>query len=1046
MAEHAFRVNRRQALQAAGALAAATGLAGMAAPAVAAAPGDRPGAAPDLVAATYYRVLLRHTQWAEQQFDATLGYYRATDFSFAVVLGNAVLLTRGDYDAALAGVDRETLRAHTLATIRHFAAGNVVAGGSEWGETLFFDTTFQSYFVLAARLLWTDLDDATRAAVDRIVRGQAAYTASLGTADDPRSGGWTPNGLTGGFVGDTKLEEMGVYAQSLAPALAWAADDPAAPRWRELFGRWSRNETGLPAADLATPTLVDGVAVSANTAANLYDTFIVENHGSFGPHYQEELWRTSGRNAIHFLLAGQPLPRVLTAQPNGERLWRTILLAMSDAGEPLMPMVNDREHLYGRDVIPLAFRSQVLDDPFAARAEAELAARLEPYQDYAPAIRITKFSGEPKYEPEARAELAISYLLHEWRARRSPAVTPVSRERLFQTASGVRDFGDGPGLVAQQSAAAWAGAVSKPGFTKFAWQPAHDDWLFVVSGATPMFLPATSLSPTRRATSVYLAVRDGFDGSSTVLSFAGGRAGLATLPTGSVVYASSGLGTGDGQVSVQNLTMPGVAGLDGDRTYTFAEGRVSVPSVDSGKRGGIQPPAGVTRVDELVFAATSVRYVRVLGVTPHPVYGYSLFEVEVRDGATGPDLALNRPASASSADAGRDAAYTVDGSYSTRWAVAKAERPRADSWLAVDLGASVRVDRVRLFWESAAGSEYLIQGSADGTGWQELAAYPDPDVRSEGGWLSVDDRAGFVVRGPNPLTVHGDRIVLSDGPDAPVLVEGYVGRSADALAAIRRQQAPVVSASTVQASLVDGYLCVFNLGTAAATVTVTVPGTQDVPLFQGIQTVGADGSALRVSLDAGSGRLFAPRFRLRGRVPAGTTVTVHNGQTVDFTGPRSLLLLAHPSGRTLPVQVSPGRTRTVVVPGVTAFPLDDLALGADTFPAPPVLPPGMTDPAAAVDGDGRTSWTPGPSGRMVVDLGAVRMIGDVVLDWAGGRLPAVELGLSHDGRAYTPVPARGRTARRTEIPVDAEGRYVSVATPSWRAGDAPLTSVTAHPA
>ena len=41
-------------------------------------------------------------------------------------------------------------------------------------------------------------------------------------------------------------------------------------------------------------------------------------------------------------------------------------MVMSDAGEPLMPMVDDREHLYGRDVIPLAFLAQVGGDRAAA--------------------------------------------------------------------------------------------------------------------------------------------------------------------------------------------------------------------------------------------------------------------------------------------------------------------------------------------------------------------------------------------------------------------------------------------------------------------------------------------------------------------------------------------------------------------------------------------------------------------------------------------------------------------------------------------------------
>ncbi|MEV0039752.1 hypothetical protein AB0H70_27955, partial [Streptomyces sp. NPDC050804] len=422
MTQQPAELNRRRFTQLAGLTAALAAVPLSLAEAGPASAADRHkqaphSAPPDDVAAAYHQALLTHTRWSETQWDAAKGYYTAKDFGFAVVLGHALLLTRGTYDAERAGIDKETLRSRTLATLAHFAASNRLTGGTEWGRTLFFDTTFQLYFVLAARLLWDQLDDTTRTNIDTIVRAQAAYTTALGTANDPASGGWTPNGLTGGHVGDTKLEEMGVYAQSLAPGLAWATDDPGHDAWSDAFGWWSRNEAGLPVADRANPALVDGVAISDNTAQNLYDTFIVENHNSFGPHYQAELWRTSGRNAAHFITAGRPLPQVLTAQPNAGPLWDTLLTVMSDAGEPLMPMVNDREYLYGRDVIPIAFLAQVLGDRAAARSEAALAERLAAYQAYAPAYRLTKFSGEPKYEPEARAEVAISYLLHEWRAR-----------------------------------------------------------------------------------------------------------------------------------------------------------------------------------------------------------------------------------------------------------------------------------------------------------------------------------------------------------------------------------------------------------------------------------------------------------------------------------------------------------------------------------------------------------------------------------------------------------------------------------------------------
>ncbi|CAM5288957.1 hypothetical protein SFIMM107S_04127 [Streptomyces griseus] len=727
-------LGRRRLLQILGASGAVTALQlGAGSPSAAASPlaGTGGSGAEDDVAATYYRVLLRHTRWSETQWDEARGIYTDKFFGFAVVLGHAVLLTRGSYDAELAGVDRDTLKRRTLATLRHFAASNRLTGGTQWGRTLFFDTTFQSYFVLAARLLWDELDARTRSLVDTIVREQAAYTHALGTGDDPASGSWTPNGLTGGHVGDTKLEEMGIYAQALAPALAWAPDDRRRPEWAADYGAWSRNEAGLPEADLANPARVDGVPVARNTARNVYDTFVVENHGSFGPHYQAELWRTSGRNAAHFLAAGEQLPEVLTRQPNAGPLWRTLLGVMSDAGEPLMPMVNDREHLYGRDVIPLAFLSRVMGDRAAARAEVELAARLEAYQAYPPEHRLAKFSGEPKYEPEARAELAISYLLHVWPGAGRPVV-PLSQRELFAYASGVTDFGEGPGLVSHQSPAAWAGAVSKPKFVKFAWQPGHDDWLFRISGATPMFLPSTAVEVTGRSVRTHTRLRDGFDGSATLLRLKDGFAGFTTLPTGAVVHAAEGPDTAGGRLEVHNLTMPGVAGLDGRRTYRFAEGSATVPSRDSS--GG-----STGRVDELSFDRTTVRHLRVQGVTPDPAYGYSLFAVEARNGADGPDLARGGRATASSYTPGRGPELAVDGDGTTRWAVSTADRPRRDSWLAVDLGEP-----------RAAALDGLADRGVPGAGDLLVAAVVEVDTAVGRAGVGVPDDAVVVAGEAGP--------------------------------------------------------------------------------------------------------------------------------------------------------------------------------------------------------------------------------------------------------------------------------------------------------
>jgi F5/8 type C domain len=1008
----AFQPNRRQLLQLIGVTVAV---------AASGAPTAYAAQAPDEVAATYYGVLLKHTRWAETQWDAAAGCYKRTDFGFAVVLGNAVLVTRGPYDEQVAGVSKDVLKQRTLATIRHFASSNVLAGGTQWGRTLFWDTTFQSYFVLAARLLWADIDAATRSNVDAIVRGQAEYSVSLGTGDDPLSGGWTPNGTAGGFEGDTKLEEMGVYAQSLAPGLAWAARVPEA--WRTAFGMWSRNMTGLPAADLANPAPVDGRPISANTATNLYDTFLVENHGSFGPHYQEELWRTAGRNAIHFLLAGRPLPQAITSQPNSDRLWRTILATMSDAGEPLMPMVNDREHLYGRDVIPLAFRAQVLEDRYAARAEADLAARLAAYQAYPPVDRITKFSGEPKYEPEARAEIAISYLLHELRKRPVRAATA---GELYEYASGATDYGAGPGLLAQQSANAWAGTVSKAGLVKFAWQPAHDDWLFQISGGTPMFLPGTSLAVRSRFAKAYSKIRDGFDATASVLGFDAGRAGMATLPTGTIVYATSGLGAGEGRINVHNLTMPGVSGLDGDRTYTAADAKAVVKATDG------QRPPGVARIDELTFPAVQARHVRMIGVRPYPVYGYSVFEFETFNGTT--ELARGKATTASSVDTGRDAGFATDGNLGTRWAVSRADRTRPDSWLAVDLGAPVSIDRVRLTWEAAAGQAYRVETSTDATQWTTAAEFPKDDLRSTGKWLDVDGRAGFVVHGPGPITVQGDTIGLADG--TATTIEGYVGKP-DTKSILPRS-----SAGAIRASNADGFLTVFNLSAqdASATVEITQPRSE-MKLYQGTQRTTVTGTTYEISQSAASSRVEPPRFTLRsmaGPVPAGVTVTVLDGQRVRLSGPTALLVLTQSGGTQLPVL---GR-KEVVFPTGRPYPLDDLAAGRITFPVAP-LPPGMSDPAAAVDDDPRTSWTPGPDGRMVVDLGQARQVAEIVLMWTHPLVPAATVELGNDGRVYQDAGSVARELR-AGVAINGTARYVAVRT-RWRAGQAALRALVVRP-
>jgi hypothetical protein len=979
-----FALSRRQLL----ALAGVSGISGALSVSARAS-----AAAPDPVADTYRELLHLHTRWVEEQWDIEIGAYAAADFRFAAVLGNAVLLGLDDYDARLADVDAGTLRVKTVATIQRFAATNRFAGGTEWGRQLFWDSTFEVYFVLAARLLWADLDAPTRRNVQQIAVGQASYAYGLVTEDDPLSGDWSPNGTAGGWAGDTKLEEMGVYAQAIAPGLAWAGDDEAAEGWQERFLLWAANASGLPAADLANPAVVDGERIDQRaTAHNLHDTFIVENHDSANPHYQAELWRTAGRAAIHFLIAGRPLPEVLSRQPNGVQLWATLRLLASDAGEPVMPMVADRYHLYGRDILPLAFLAQVQGDRDAARAEADLAERLMPYLRYEPKYQLTKFSGEDKYEPEARAELAISYLFH--RLRDEP-VRPVSKAEFFRRASGTRDFGRQVGLTAHQSEGAFAAAVTKPGFVNFLWQPGHDNWL--IDTREPAFLPPDT-APTATWTRAYSEVRDGVDATATVLAVAGGRAGFTTLPTGTVVYASTGL-PGEGRLSLFNLVMPGVPGLSGTRAFTTPTGPAVLGEPGNGN---------------ITFTPRDARWVRMLGREPGTEYGYSIWTFAVLD-TSGADLAQGAMPTASSEDIWNPARYATDGNPETRWAVARQERGRADSWLAVDLGSAVRVAGVRITWESAYGKSFVIQTSTDGLTWTDAAAVPE--TRAAAGWVGIDGRAGIVTHGAKRRIVVSATSVVAPAP----IIEGYAGRRTD-LAKLAARSLPTGRGLLI--SDADGYLSVFNLTPRrAGSVPVRIPTAHR--LYRGVQVARRKGLDWTVSVPGSAALVEPPRFTLDDAVPDGTRFEVADSHHLTITAPegRRVVVTVRAGSWSSTVRVAAGRSRAVVVPGEPVTPTTDLARGRTTFPTSP-LPAGMTAPARAVDGDPRTAWRPGPAGRMVVDLGAVVAVTDIRLTWSKGRRRPVRSEVSKDGISYA-SPA-------------GQARYVAVVVEGWRPGDAEL--------
>jgi hypothetical protein len=167
---------------------------------------------------------------------------------------------------------------------------------------------------------------------------------------------------------------------------------------------------------------------------------------------------------------------------------------------------------------------------------------------------------------------------------------------------------------------------------------------------------------------------------------------------------------------------------------------------------------------------------------------------------------------------------------------------------------------------------------------------------------------------------------------------------------------------------------------------------------------------------------------------------VIDAASVELTGPACRVRVTA-QGRSEVAVVRPGRPTTVTLKRATAYPLRDLALGRTVFPTSP-LPTGMSDPSAAVDGDPATAWTPGPNGRLVVDLGAQVRVRDIRTDWTNGRVPALHAEFSGDGLTYTPAGRLTGRARTRHLGTDVTARYVALATDAGHESGARLVHLS----
>ncbi|MCD1260402.1 discoidin domain-containing protein [Paenibacillus athensensis] len=128
--------------------------------------------------------------------------------------------------------------------------------------------------------------------------------------------------------------------------------------------------------------------------------------------------------------------------------------------------------------------------------------------------------------------------------------------------------------------------------------------------------------------------------------------------------------------------------------------------------------AGAGGVETLAVSGSG-RYVRLYSTKRKSTFGNSLYEFEVYGtgganpppAALGPNVALNRPVTASSA--AQPSANAVDGNGASSWASNETD----DEWLYADLGSVRTLGRVVVKWGSNPGRTFDIQVSNDSTSW-----------------------------------------------------------------------------------------------------------------------------------------------------------------------------------------------------------------------------------------------------------------------------------------------------------------------------------------
>ncbi|MBN1419639.1 MAG: hypothetical protein JXP34_12750, partial [Planctomycetes bacterium] len=340
---------------------------------------------------------------------------------------------RGLGDAGDGDEERAKDRAAAIGLLRYLTAGHASGegtclNGKPWGNQ-WQSAMWARAAGMGGWLAWPHADEGLRRDVVRMI----AFEADRFVEQAPKSR----------VRDDTGAEENAWNASIVALACAMMPDHSRAGAWERAAKRYMYNTFSVSADARDDSPADDGRRVRDwVTTVNAHDDYTVENHRLVHVGYLKNAAAELQENAIHWLLAGRPVPRA--CRHHLPEVFRILVSCMAWDGAPVYFGGNDWKvvHTQATDVILYAMRHLLEGDACAAYLEDVALRRLRLQQRAEGGYYNVR--RDPEYGGLCATRLIACCLAHGIVGRIRVPIAPEGFDRM---ASGVTRFEAGRAVI-----------------------------------------------------------------------------------------------------------------------------------------------------------------------------------------------------------------------------------------------------------------------------------------------------------------------------------------------------------------------------------------------------------------------------------------------------------------------------------------------------------------------------------------------------------------------------------------------------------------------